>query len=147
MRGEYRCGVAQIRTAEEVFVFRVTTVVSCGAATMLHVPCTHPQEPAPQSSGPSQLIVHITPSQAGFATRLIQLAGWQHWAGTQSESALQPIAFIGVGAVCTIVSCTVAGGAASGAGEVHPATARAAQQRRVRQSVCISIPEDRCMTN
>jgi hypothetical protein len=52
------------------------------------LPDTHPQRPAPQSIGPSQLIVHIT-LHTLFSVLLIQLEGWQHWAGTQSSSTVQ----------------------------------------------------------
>jgi len=51
--------------------------------TTLHFPFTHPQLPAPQSIGPSQLIVHIRLHTPLFAL-LVQLVGWQHWAGTHS---------------------------------------------------------------
>jgi hypothetical protein len=57
-----------------------------GAGTTAHFPFTHPQLPAPQSIGPSQLIVHSLFSQdnAAAAARFVQLEGWQHFAGTQS---------------------------------------------------------------
>ncbi len=65
-------------------------VFSCvsGVATTLHFPFTHPHLPAPQSIGPSQLIVHRRVHTPLFAL-LIQLAGWQHSAGTQSSSVRQ----------------------------------------------------------
>jgi len=43
-------------------------------ATTPHFPLTHPQWPAPQSIGPSQLIVHIM-LQTPFSALLIQLVG------------------------------------------------------------------------
>jgi hypothetical protein len=42
--------------------------------TTLHFPFTHPQLPAPQSIGPSQLIVHIRLHTPLFAL-LVQLVG------------------------------------------------------------------------
>jgi len=42
--------------------------------TTLHFPFTHPQLPAPQSIGPSQLIVHIRLHAPLFAL-LVQLVG------------------------------------------------------------------------
>jgi len=49
-------------------------VASCGATT-LHTPSTHPQLPAPQSSGPSQLAVQAIESQDFCAARFTQLVG------------------------------------------------------------------------
>jgi len=43
-------------------------------ATTPHFPFTHPQWPAPQSIGPSQLIVHIT-VHTPFSAVLMQLVG------------------------------------------------------------------------
>jgi hypothetical protein len=68
--GEYRCGEASSLT--DVFCPVWLTVVC--AATTLHLPLTHPQLPAPQSIGPSQIIVHII-LQGCFAGWLVQLMG------------------------------------------------------------------------
>jgi len=73
MMMEYRWGVAQILTAGEDAGGAVVVMVA-GTATTLQVPCTHPQEPAPQSSGPWQLMVHIS-VQTRFATLLMQPVG------------------------------------------------------------------------
>jgi len=43
--------------------------------TTLHFPLTHPHLPAPQSIGPSQLIVHATLLHARSFILLIQLVG------------------------------------------------------------------------
>jgi hypothetical protein len=83
--GEYRCGETFSLTDT---LCPVWPAVVC-AETTLHFPFKHPQLPAPQSIGPSQLIVHITLSQDGAAALPVQLVGWQHWAGTQSSSEVQ----------------------------------------------------------
>jgi len=44
------------------------------AGTTLHFPFTQPQLPAPQSSGPSQLAVHMR-LQGCFTTAAVQLDG------------------------------------------------------------------------
>jgi hypothetical protein len=89
--------------------------------TTLHFPFTHPQLPAPQSIGPSQLIVHIRLHTPLFAL-LVQLVGWQHWAGTQSLSVMQ---------ICAEAGAVVTTGTGLGVGdtvttgglpEVHPLT-------------------------
>jgi len=109
----------------------------------VQVPSSHPQVPAPQSRGPSQLIVQIASSQSGAATRLMQLVGWQHWAGTQSPATTHPIAFMGVGAAAVVVAATGGiTGVASGAGEVHPAVTSTAQQRSASERVRMSIQDD-----
>jgi hypothetical protein len=61
--GEYRWGFAVSVT--EVFVTS-DNVVGCAWITE-HRPFVHPQLPAPQSSEPSQLMVHMISVQTGFA--------------------------------------------------------------------------------
>ncbi len=57
--------------------------------TTSHLFSIQPQCPCPQSIVPgAQCIVHITPVQSGAAYLGTQLEGWQHVAGTQSESVL-----------------------------------------------------------
>jgi hypothetical protein len=89
--------------------------------TALHFPFTHPQLPAPQSIGPSQLIVHIRLHTPLFAL-LVQLVGWQHWAGTHSSSVMQ---------LCGVAEAVVTTGTGvwvgdtvttGGLPEVHPLT-------------------------
>ena len=60
-----------------------------------HFPFTQPHWPAPQSIGPSQLIVHIT-LHTLFSALLMQLVGWQHSAGTQSSLTVQLCEDIGI---------------------------------------------------
>ena len=62
--------------------------VGVGFGTTRQVPLTHPRWPAPQSMGPSQLAVQAT-LQTPLKALLMQLVGWQHWAGTQSEFTVQ----------------------------------------------------------
>jgi hypothetical protein len=69
--GEYCWGLAV--NVIEVFV-TTEGVVGCAAVTE-HRPFVHPQLPAPQSRGPSQLMVHIALSHAGFAASFTQLVG------------------------------------------------------------------------
>jgi hypothetical protein len=123
--GEYCWGEASNLT--DTFC-PVWPAVVC-AATTLHFPSTHPQLPAPQSIGPSQLIVHITPSQDGAAALPVHLVGWQHWAGTQSSAAVQLCA--SADAVVTPGVGAVGAGIAAPAGAdppVHPAIRTAAIQ-------------------
>jgi hypothetical protein len=147
MMMEYRWGVAQIRTAGEDAGVAAGVAVCC-AGTMLQVPCTHPQEPAPQSSGPWQLIVHIS-VQTRFATLLMQPVAWQHWAGMQSASTVQPAAVIGVGATGDAVTSGMAGtgvaGACGGVPEMHPATATAIMQRIGRKRMRVFIQDHQCL--
>jgi hypothetical protein len=90
-------------------------------AITLHFPFTHPHLPAPQSIGPSQLIVHNT-LQAPLYALLMQLVGWQHSAGTQSSPVVQSCSPGGgvvtsvVGSGGTGVGVTVPGGVL----EMHP---------------------------
>jgi hypothetical protein len=79
--GEYRCGEAVSVT--------VTFSAADGAGTTAHVPASHPQLPAPQSSGPSQLMLQAFAVQSGAALFSVHAAGWQHCAGTQSAAAVQ----------------------------------------------------------
>ena len=66
--GEYRWGLAVSVT--EVFV---TTDNVVGRASITEQrPFVHPQLPAPQSSDPSQLMVHIISVHTGFASCLTQ---------------------------------------------------------------------------
>jgi hypothetical protein len=53
-----------------------------------HVPLTHPQLPAPQS----------TSSHGSWYALLTHALGWQHWAGTQSESVSHDWTLTGHGA-------------------------------------------------
>jgi hypothetical protein len=78
--GEYRCGEASSLNK----TFCTPWPWSDVAAITPHLPFTHPQLPAPQSIGPSQLMVHSLVSQGGANALFIQPEGWQHWAGTQS---------------------------------------------------------------
>ena len=55
MMGEYRLGDALIVIAARSAGMDSTFV----AGTTAHFPFTHPQLPAPQSSGPSQFAVHV----------------------------------------------------------------------------------------
>src|SRR5512145_1724353 len=127
--GKYIWGVASSRTTG------LAATVPDVAVTTLHWPRTHPQLPAPQSSGPPHIIVHTVPSQDGCATLLMQLVGWQHWAGTQSASAVHCMAFIGVGAVAAGVAGTVTAGGDAGDDVVQPATRRAMTVRPASRSV------------
>jgi hypothetical protein len=87
-----------------------------------HFPFIHPHWPAPQSIGPSQLIVHIT-LHTLFSALLMQLVGWQHSAGTQSSLTVQ---------LCEDTGIVVTTGVPTGDGEtvttgglpvvVHPLT-------------------------
>ncbi len=124
--GEYRCGLA-VRVTEVL----VTNegVVGCACITE-HLPFVHPQLPAPQSSGPSQLMVQRAAVQSGFAACLTHPVGWQHWAGTQSESVVQVCASTGtvvVGMVGGIVGVTSTTG---DEGDVQPASRTAAMQMK-----------------
>jgi hypothetical protein len=68
-----------------------------GPGITVHCPFTQPQCPAPQSIGPLHSSVQSS-VQAPFEEALMQLVGWQHWAGTQSESLVQAvISWVGVG--------------------------------------------------
>lgn len=137
--GEYRCGLA-VRVIE---VFVTTDNVGGSAGITAHLPFVHPQLPAPQSSGPSQLMVHMTLSQTGFAASRTQLVGWQHCAGTQSASVVQDCASTGA------VVRTVTGGrgvvtAVTGEGvcDVQPAKRTAAMQMTTSASAFLSIQEN-----
>jgi hypothetical protein len=83
--------------------------------------------------------VHIT-VQGFFANWLVQLVGWQHWAGTQSSSDVQTCE--SAGAVVTsvaageVVEVTVVAG---GGPAVHPAIATAVIKTAKRAMVFLSI--------
>jgi hypothetical protein len=72
MTGEYFRGEALIVIA--VRAEGAGTDTAGDAGTTLHFPFTHPQLPAPQSSGPSQLAVHMR-LQGFFAMTAVQLDG------------------------------------------------------------------------
>lgn len=52
----------------------------------VHLFFLHPQVPAPQSRGPSQLKEQNNPVQFGFCVIGTQESGWQQDAGMQSAS-------------------------------------------------------------
>ena len=123
--GEYRCGEASRFTE---IVWAAGAVAPCAGMT-LHFPSTHPQLPAPQSIGPSQLIVHMTLPQGGAVVLPVQLAGWQHWAGTQSSADVQLRESAGLGATSGVGADCVGVAVPAGAGPVvHPAMRTAAIQ-------------------
>jgi hypothetical protein len=70
MTGEYFSGEALIVIA----VRSAGTDDADDAGTTLHLPFTHPQLPAPQSSGPSQLAVHMR-LQGCFTFTAVQVDG------------------------------------------------------------------------
>jgi hypothetical protein len=102
------------------------------AGITLHVPFTHPQLPAPQSSGPSQLAVHIR-LQGRFTASAVQRDGWQHSAGTQSVSRVHSAGGIGDAVMTGIVGDTEVFLPGSGECIVQPAREIAAMQ--IRRSV------------
>jgi hypothetical protein len=79
--GEYRCGEAF--SCNEVLGILVAEV----AGTTTQLPLLHAQLPAPQSRVPSQDTVHKK-LHTGIDAWFTQLGGRQHWAGTQSSSAV-----------------------------------------------------------
>ena len=127
MIGEYRRGVALI----VIPVCPPGADVAGDAGTTLHLPFTHPQLPAPQSIGPSQLAVHSR-LQTRFAGPAMQLDGWQHSAGTQSASLMHSATCTGDAVAAGVAGDNETGtvGVPTGSGEcvVHPATAIAAMQ-------------------
>jgi len=139
--GEYRCGLAVSVTE----VFDITDNVGGCAGTTEHRAFVHPQLPAPQSSGPSQLMVHRAFSHAGFTACLTQLVGWQHCAGTQSVSVVQACA--STGTVVTVVAggiAVVTSATGGGVFCVQPARKTAAMQRRRSIIVFLSILKIGC---
>ena len=125
--GEYRRGEA----LTVIPVCPPGADVAGDAGTTLHFPFTHPQLPAPQSIGPSQLAVHRR-LQGRFAGPAVQLDGWQHSAGTQSASLMHSETCTGdavvAGVVCDNETGTVVVPTGSGECVVHPATVIAAMQ-------------------
>jgi hypothetical protein len=123
MIGEYRWGLA-VRV-NEVFVTTEGVVVRAG--TTEQRPFVHPQLPAPQSRGPSQLWVHMA-----LQTRevcLTQLLGWQHCAGMQSASLVQACASTGATVrVAVGGTVVVTGTTAGGVCVVQPERKTAAMQ-------------------
>jgi hypothetical protein len=59
-----------------------------GPGITWHCPFWQPQCPAPQSIGPRHSRVQSSVHTSLYAA-LMQLVGWQHWAGTHSESFVQ----------------------------------------------------------
>jgi hypothetical protein len=91
------------------------------AGITVHAPFTHPQLPAPQSSGPSQPLVHIR-LQGRFTASAVQRDGWQHSAGTQSASLVHSAGGTGGdAAIAGIVGDTEVFPPGSGGWVVHPA--------------------------
>jgi hypothetical protein len=80
MNGEYCWG----DTSRFSLTGCAAAAVPDNAGTTAHVPSTHPQLPAPQSMGPSQLIVQSFALQSGAFALFVQPDGWQQVAGTQS---------------------------------------------------------------
>jgi hypothetical protein len=133
--GEYVWGLAVSVT--EVLV-TIDNVVGRAFITE-HRPFVHPQLPAPQSSGPSQLMVHMISLHTGFAVWLTQLFGWQHSAGTQSASVVQVCASTGTIVAVTGGIVVVTGATGGGLFCVQPARKTAAMQIRKMMSVFLSI--------
>jgi hypothetical protein len=125
--GEYRRGEAVI-----VIPVRPTGGVDENdAGTTLHFPFTHPQLPAPQSSGPSQLAVQRR-LQGRLAARAVQLDGWQHSAGTQSAALVHSATWTGDAVVTGVTGDNEGGTVVVATGPedsvVHPAKDTAAMQ-------------------
>jgi len=127
-------------------VFDTIEGVPVGAGTTVHFPFEpHPQLPAPQSSGPVQPWVHIRLQTRDMDALLTQEVGWQHWTGTQSESAEQVWAsaetVVSDGTGRRVVGTGVTGGAAFW---VQPARPTAAIQRITTTIVFLSMLQDTC---
>ena len=92
-------------------------------------------------------MVHII-LQGCFAGRLVQLVGWQHWAGTQSSFVVHTCSPGGVAGTEVATPDDVgAGVAAEGEPEVHPAAATVAMQIRSRASTFAFIRLRICSGN
>jgi hypothetical protein len=137
--GVYRWGLA-VRITD---VLVTTDNVGGCAETTEHLPFVHPQLPAPQSSGPSQLMVQsILHTDLGDAV-LIQLVGWQHWAGTQSTSVVHVWASMGTAVTTTVGGMVVVTGVTgSGVCDVQPARRTAVMQIAISANAFLSIQKN-----
>jgi hypothetical protein len=70
--------------------------------------------------------------QGCFAGWLVQLVGWQHWAGTQSSFVVHTCSPGGVAGREVTTGEGVGTGVTAGEPAVHPANATVAIQRRMR---------------